>query len=111
MNAQYRHGLLFGVVLLAAAWLRVHDLGVRPMHADEANQAVKLGRMLEGRGYRFDPTEHHGPTLYYFALVPAWLRGQVSLAELTETTVRLTPAFFGAVSVALLWLLLRPLGA
>jgi len=102
-------GLLL-LVLLVALGLRCHDLGVRPMHADEANQAVKLGQMIEGGTYRFDPHDHHGPTLYYFGLLPAWLRGQTTLAALTETTVRLTPALAGVLAVALLWLLVRPWG-
>lgn len=102
-------GLLV-VVLAAALLLRGHDLGARPMHADEANQAVKLGQMIEGGAYRFDPTDHHGPTLYYLAQIPAALRGEATLAALTETTVRLTPAIAGTAAVGLLWLLLRPLG-
>lgn len=77
------------------------------MHADEANQAVKLGALLEGKGYRFDPSDHHGPTLYYFAQSVAWAAGERSLAELTERTVRLTPAIFGSLSLMFLWLLLR----
>ena len=100
--------LLF--VILAALGLRSYGLSARPMHADEANQAVKLGRMLEGGTYVFDPRDHHGPTLYYFGLIPAWLRGESTLAALTETTVRLTPALAGIVAVVLLWLLVRPWG-
>ena len=102
-------GLLLLVVLLALG-LRLSDLAVRPMHADEANQAVKLGAMLEGGTYRFDPRDHHGPTLYYFGLLPARLRGESTLAALTETTVRLTPVLAGVGAVALLWWLVRPLG-
>lgn len=98
------------VVLLAGGVLRVRDLAVRPMHADEANQAVKVGRMLEGEGYRFDPADHHGPTLYFFGYAAARLRGEERLSELSETTVRLVPAFFGTLSIALLWRLLTPLG-
>lgn len=98
------------VVLIAAAfWLRLADLGARPMHADEANQAVRLGQLLETGHYAFAAREH-GPTLYYFALLPAWLRGQTTLAALTETTVRFTPAVFGGAAVLLLFLLARPLG-
>lgn len=103
--------LALALILALALGLRVADLGRRPMHADEANQAVKLGQLLEGGGYRFDARDHHGPTLYYFALGPAALRGETTLARLSETTVRLTPALFGTVAVALLWLLARPLGA
>jgi uncharacterized protein (TIGR03663 family) len=95
-----------GVALL----LRVHDLTARPMHADEANQAVKLGALLESGTYRFDPDDHHGPTLYYLAAISAGLRGESTLAALTETTVRLTPALAGVAAVGLLWLLVWPLG-
>lgn len=105
-----RHGLLLGLVGLVALGLRLADLSVRPMHADEANQAVKLGELLETGRYAFDPRDHHGPTLYYAALPVAWLRGQTTLASLNETTVRLTPVLFGVASVVLLWLLAQPLG-
>jgi uncharacterized protein (TIGR03663 family) len=103
-------GLHLLLVLAVALGLRTYDLAARPMHADEANQAVKLGRMLEGGTYVFDPLDHHGPTLYYFGLLPAWARGERSLGALSETTVRLTPAVAGVLAVALLWLLLRPWG-
>ena len=89
-------------ITLAAFWLRTHDLSRRPMHADEANQAVKLGELLDAGRYAFDPRDHHGPTLYYAAVPIAWLRGERSLASLTETTVRLVPALFGTLSVVLL---------
>ena len=98
------------LVMLLAFGLRTCDLAARPMHADEANQAVKLGHMLAGGTYAYDPRDHHGPTLYYLGLVPAWLRGESSLAALTETTVRLTPALAGVFAVGLLWFLARPWG-
>jgi uncharacterized protein (TIGR03663 family) len=98
------------LLLGAALGLRMFDLSARPMHADEANQAVKLGQMLEGGRYRFDPLDHHGPTLYYFALVVSNACGESTLAAMTETTVRLTPVLAGVLGVGLLWQLLRPLG-
>jgi uncharacterized protein (TIGR03663 family) len=93
--------LPLALVTLVAIWLRTHDLARRPMHADEANQAVKLGELLDAGRYQFDPRDHHGPTLYYAAVPVAWLRGEHSLATLTETTVRLVPALFGTLSVIL----------
>src|SRR5262245_21182237 len=51
-------------VLLTAA-LRLPALAARPMHADEAIHADKLGTLLEGGGYAYDPSQYHGPTLYY----------------------------------------------
>ncbi len=75
------------------------------MHFDEANQAVKTGDLIEAGSYAFDPKDHHGPTLYYAAAAMARLRGERSLAELSETTVRLVPALFGTAAVVLLALL------
>lgn len=97
------------LALLAAValWLRTHDLDRRPMHADEANQGVKTGELVEAGRYAFDPRDHHGPTLYYLAAGAAALRGQASLAALDETTLRLVPALAGALAVPLLVLLVR----
>lgn len=106
----YLRWLPLALIALGGWWLRTHDLARRPMHADEANQAVKLGELLETGRYAFDPRDHHGPTLYYAAVPIAWLRGQHSLATLTETTVRLVSALFGTAAIVLLGLLAAPLG-
>jgi len=102
--------LPLALLTLAALWLRTRDLAARPMHADEANQAVKAGELLESGRYAFDPRDHHGPVLYYAVLPVAWCRGQRTLASLDELTVRLVPALAGAASVFLLGLLAAPLG-
>jgi uncharacterized protein (TIGR03663 family) len=100
------------LALLALATLlwRSHDLASRPMHADEANQAVKAGELLESGRYAYDPGDHHGPVLYYAVLPFAWLRGQHTLADLDEVTVRLVTVVAGALSVLLVGLLALPLG-
>lgn len=97
------------LALLAAAalWLRTHDLDQRPMHADEANQGVKTGELVEAGRYAFDPRDHHGPTLYYLGAAVATLRGKATLAVLDETSLRLVPALAGALAVPLLVLLAR----
>ncbi|PTX95609.1 flippase activity-associated protein Agl23 [Opitutus sp. ER46] len=92
----------FVTLLLLALGPRVWELSRRPMHADEANQALKTGRLLEDGAYAFDPRDHHGPTLYYAALPLAWVRGERTLAELSETTLRLGPALWGVAAVLLL---------
>ena len=97
--------LPLAVIVGAALWLRGHDLGRRPMHADEANQAVKTGELLEKGTYAFDPRDHHGPTLYYAAAALARIRGEHNLAQLSETTVRLVPAIAGTLAVLLTALL------
>jgi uncharacterized protein (TIGR03663 family) len=101
---------LVGVGLALAIGLRVYDLAARPMHHDEANQAVKFGVLLETGRYQYDRTDHHGPTLYYLTLPAAWLRGQASLAALDETTLRIVPAGFGVALLLLFLLLTRRLG-
>jgi uncharacterized protein (TIGR03663 family) len=102
--------LPLAIVTLAALWLRTRGLDRRPMHSDEANQAVKAGELLETGRYAFDPRDHHGPLLYYAVLPVAWLRGQATLAGLDEVTVRLVPALAGAACVLLLGILAAPLG-
>jgi uncharacterized protein (TIGR03663 family) len=101
---------LVAAALVVGLAFRLARLDLRPMHHDEANQAVKFATLLETGAYRYDPTDHHGPTLYYLTLPAAWLRGQGTLAALDERTLRLVPALFGAALILLLPLLARPLG-
>jgi uncharacterized protein (TIGR03663 family) len=104
-----RAGALFFLALaVLAAALRFPALADRPLHADEAVHADKLGTLLEGRGYAYDPLEFHGPTLYYLSLVPARLAGAARYAELDEAVLRALPAAFGALLV-LAHVMARPL--
>ena len=82
-------GAVVAIALTAALAIRLARLDARPMHHDEANQAVKFATLLERGEYRYDAHDHHGPTLYYLSLPAAWLRGQFTLASLDERTVRL----------------------
>lgn len=100
----------FALALAAGIALRAARLDVRPMHHDEANQAVKFGALLERGEYRYDPTDHHGPTLYYLTLPSAWLRGQHTLASLDERTLRAVPVCFGAATILLVALLSGAVG-
>lgn len=93
-----------------AAWLRFARLDNRPMHCDEANQAIKFGQLLEDRHYVYDPREHHGPSLNYLTLPVVRLRGLRHLAELSEQDLRQVPALFGIALVGLVCLLRRELG-
>ncbi len=98
------------LVILLAVLLRTHQLDRRVMHGDEANQAVKAGVLLESGEYRFDPQDHHGPTLYYLTLPVAWLRGESTLTDLSEVTVRLVPLVAGVIAVFLVAVLAAPAG-
>lgn len=103
-------GALVAIALAAGLALRLARLDVRPMHHDEANQAVKFGTLLERGEYRYDAHDHHGPTLYYLSLPAAWLRGQRTLASLDERTLRGVTAVVGAATILLLPLLSAGVG-
>jgi uncharacterized protein (TIGR03663 family) len=90
------------VALIAGAFLRLPSLGLRSMHTDEAVHAVKFGTLLETGTYRYDKNEYHGPTLNYLTLLPAWISSEKKLADVTETTLRIVPVFFGFCLVVLL---------
>ena len=75
------------------------------MHGDEAVNAVKLAELMESGTFVYDPMEYHGPALYYLSLPLTWLRGQHTLSDLNESTLRLVPVIFGTGLVVLLLLL------
>ena len=92
-------GALVAIALAAGLVFRLARLDARPMHHDEANQAVKFGALLERGEYRYDAHDHHGPTLYYLSLPAAKLRGQPTFASLDERTLRAVTAVFGAATI------------
>jgi uncharacterized protein (TIGR03663 family) len=101
--------LILAATIVALA-LRLPRLQQRPMHGDEAVHAIKFGDLLEQGVYAYDPNEYHGPTLNYFTLIPAWLTGAGTLAQVTEFTLRIVPVFFGVCLVLLLLLVIDGLG-
>jgi len=102
--------VVVALALAAGLWLRLDRLDLRPMHNDEANQAIKFGELLEHGEYAYDAYDHHGPTLYYLTLPVAWLRGQATLAALDEWTLRGVPVAFGVATILLAALLPATLG-
>lgn len=122
-----------GLILIAAIalGLRLPRLEERPLHADESVHAIKFLGLWEGRGYRYDPDEYHGPTLSYATLPFAWLstvharagtrtpdetqltataQDRQGAADLSERTLRLVPLAFGLGLILLLPLLRDALG-
>jgi predicted membrane-bound mannosyltransferase len=55
----------FLILALAVIGLALRHT-LRPMHTDEAVDAIKFGALLEKGSYIYDPAEYHGPTLNYF---------------------------------------------
>jgi uncharacterized protein (TIGR03663 family) len=101
---------LVALALATGLVLRLARLDTRPMHHDEANQAVKFGELLERGEYRYDAHDHHGPTLYFLSLPAAKLRGQTTFASLDEHTLRGVTALFGTATILLLPLLSALIG-
>src|SRR6266704_8875 len=90
--------------------LRCPRLDVRPMHNDEAVNAIKFGRLWEQRMYKYDPNEHHGPTLYYATVALARLTGAPDFEHFTEKRLRVLTLLFGLGMILLLPLVADGLG-
>lgn len=102
---------LLAAVLAVGAFFRLHQLDWRPLHGDEANQAVKTGILYDKGTYIYDPHEHHGPTLYYMALPFLKLSGAASFKDTQITAYRLVPAFCGILLLAVTMACGQGLGA
>ena len=99
-------------ILLIAAILRLYDLNLVPLHHDEGVNGNFLVRLVRDGYYHYDPANYHGPTLYYFAAVLAWiLKPFVGVnASLTTIGIRFIPAVFGLATIGLIFTLRRNLG-
>src|SRR3954447_4077526 len=109
MNRWVGLGLL--AITAGALALRSPELALRPMHNDEAVNAEKIKVLWDQGQYRYDPNEHHGPTLYYFTLPFVWLSGARDYVHLTEGTLRAVSVFFGLILILSTWLLADALGS
>jgi len=95
---------------LGASALRLPGLSERPMHPDESVQASKTVALYQTGYYRYDPQDHHGPTLYYLALPSILLTAGGDVVGADDATFRLVPALFGIGLVLLVWLVRDGLG-
>jgi uncharacterized protein (TIGR03663 family) len=95
---------VFVLAVGAAFWFRFYDIGIKPFHHDEGVNSFFLLNLAKTGEYRYDPTNFHGPTLYYLTLIPLHIFGKTDLA------LRFWPAMFGALCVAMLWIMRRQLG-
>jgi len=85
--------------------LRCPNLAVRPMHNDEAVNAVRFGELWQHGSWRYDPNEHHGPTLAYSTLGLGRLTGAPGYLDWSESRFRFLTVLFGAgLLLFLLWL-------
>ena len=93
--------ILVVLIALVALAFRLPRLDQRPMHGDEANQAVRTGILLDTGTYHYDPTDHHGPVLYFSAL-PFCRATAKTFAQTTEWNYRLIPVTFSVFTLFLM---------
>jgi predicted membrane-bound mannosyltransferase len=106
---KWMHVLLAAVVCLAIAF-RVPELSTRPMHADEAVLAAKVGELLEQKSYRYDPNDHHGPALAWLTYAVTKAAGVNHYRDLTEFHLRIVAALCGVFVVTIPLLLSDVMG-
>src|SRR5207302_8045313 len=105
------------VILVVAAFLRLYDLNLVPLHHDEGVNGSFLMKLVHDGIYKYDPQNYHGPTLYYFAAVIPWilrLLFGISFADtygLSVFSIRFVTAAFGVATIWLVLTLRRRIGA
>ena len=94
-------GLAAVAICVFAFNFRSAKLEDRPMHGDEANQAVRAGGLMDEGVYHYDPTDHHGPVMYYAAL-PFCKATAKTFADTTERNFRMVPVAFSLLTLLLM---------
>src|SRR3954471_7200946 len=94
--------LAVALAFVAALALRVPNLSLRPLHNDEAVNAIKATELWERGKYAYDPDEYHGPTLHYASVPFFWLSGATNADELRDGVLRWPTVAFGLALILLL---------
>ncbi|MEO8436665.1 MAG: flippase activity-associated protein Agl23 [Pyrinomonadaceae bacterium] len=106
-----------GSVLLIGALLRLYDLALVPLHHDEGVNGNFLVTLVRNHSYEYNPSNYHGPSLYYFSAIIPWLFrliGGPNFGDkygLTTFNIRFVTAAFGIGTIALVLLLRKRLGS
>ena len=104
-------------ILIVGAFLRLFHLALVPLHHDEGVNGNFLVSLVRNGTYTYDPNNYHGPTLYYFSAIIAWIArffGGVGARDaygLTTFNIRFVTAAFGIATIGLAFLLRKRLGA
>jgi len=91
-------------ITVFAAFLRYFMLLLRPVHHDEGVNGWMLTNLLRDNRYQYDPSNYHGPTIYFIAYPLMKIFG------LTTMPLRSLSSFFGLMMVVLVFFLRRYLG-
>jgi len=98
-----REVIAYGVLVALALGLRLYDLGDRPFHHDESQDAYFSWTFLENGGYEYNPLLH-GPLRFYLTAAIFKVLGD------SDFTARLAPVLMGTLMVPLPYLLRGQLG-
>lgn len=91
-------------ILVAGALLRLIYLTQKPLHHDEGVNGLFLVNLFRTGYYHYDPSNYHGPSLYYLAVIPTAINNVFHWGHgLSTFAIRLVTATFG---VGVVWLML-----
>ena len=88
--------VIWAVLLLFAATLRLYDLGARVISHDESLHTYYAWELSQGRGFEHTPLMH-GPLQFHVVAFTYFLFGD------SDFTSRIPSAIFGIVAVGLFW--------
>ena len=87
--------------------MRLVLLTQKPLHHDEGVNGLFLVNLFRTGYYHYDPSNYHGPSLYYLAVIPTAINNVFHWGHgLSTFAIRFVTAAFG-VGVAWLMLCLR----
>jgi uncharacterized protein (TIGR03663 family) len=92
------------VIAAVAVFLRFYDLVLKPLHHDEGVNGFFLTTLFREGIYKYDPSNYHGPTLYYIALFFTKVFG------LETFPIRASVGVFGVLMVVMTFFLRRYIG-
>jgi uncharacterized protein (TIGR03663 family) len=92
------------LITAVASFLRFFWLELKPLHHDEGVNGFFLTTLFRDGVYKYDPSNYHGPTLYYVALAFTKAFG------LDTIPIRASVAIFGVLTVILAFFLKKYIG-
>jgi uncharacterized protein (TIGR03663 family) len=92
------------LITAVATFLRFYWLELKPLHHDEGVNGYFLTNLFRNGEYKYDPSNYHGPDLYYISLAFTKVFG------LETISIRASVAVFGVLTVILAFFLRRYIG-
>jgi uncharacterized protein (TIGR03663 family) len=93
-----------GCIVATAAVLRLIYPNLKPLHHDEGVNGLFLTTLFRNGYYHYDPSNFHGPTLYYFGWITTTINSFFYGKDgLSTFAIRLVTALFG---IGIIWLIL-----